>query len=81
MSTATIHQQAICAGGDHITLRLTVGANTFDFVYDVTDLTSPITAEERKMAVSVMTRFHCGGMSKTAAKAELQSPGISVVTS
>lgn len=81
MANATITMQAVCAGGEHVTVRLTVGAQNFDFVYDVSELNQAITAEERRQAVSIITRFHCGGMTKAGAKAELQSPGISVVTS
>lgn len=79
MATATIIRQAICAGGDHVTLRLTVGANTFDFMYDVTDLSLPITAEQRKEAVSVITRFHTGGMTKAQVRTAVQN-GITVTT-
>ena len=80
MATATISLQSVCAGGGHAVLRLTVGAQTFDYSYNMDDLREPITAEQRKEAVSVITRFHCGGMTKAQAATELQSPGISVVT-
>lgn len=81
MATAAITLQSVCAGGDHVKLRLTVGAQSFDFNYDVDELREPITAEQRRDAVSIITRFHCGGMTKAKAKTELTSPGISVVTS
>lgn len=81
MATAAITLQSVCAGGDHVKLRLTVGAQSFDFNYDVDELREPITAEQRRDAVSIITRFHCGGMTKAQAKTELTSPGISVVTS
>lgn len=81
MASGTITLQSVCAGGDHVSVRLTVGAQTFDYNYLIDDLNAPITAEDRRLAVSVITRFHCGGLTKAQAKAELQSPGISVVTS
>ncbi len=80
MASATITLQSVCAGGDHVVLRLTVGAQTFDFNYNIDDLNDPITPEERQQAVSIITRFHCGGMTKAQAKTELTSPGISVST-
>lgn len=80
MASATITLQSVCAGGDHIVLRLTIGAQNFDFPFGVDELRQAISAEERKEAVSVITRFHCGGMTKAQAKAELQSPGIAVTT-
>ena len=80
MATATITLQSVCAGGDHVVVRLTVGAQNFDFNYNVDELRDPITAQQRQEAVSIITRFHCGGMTKAQAKAELTSPGISVVT-
>lgn len=81
MATAAITLQSVCAGGDHCVVRLTVGAQSFDFPFNIDELNLPITADERRNAVSIITRFHCGGMTKVEAKAELQSPGISVVTS
>lgn len=81
MATATITMQSVCAGGDHVTVRLTVGAQNFDFNFGVDELRDPITADDRRLATSIMTRFHCQGMTKAQARAELQSPGISVVTS
>jgi hypothetical protein len=82
MATATITLQSVCgAGGEHCIIRLTVGANNFDFTFAISDLNNPITADERQLATSIITRFHCGGMTKLEAKAELQPPGISVVTS
>ena len=80
MATATISLQSVCAGGDHVTVRLTVGAQNFDYGYEISELNEPITAEQRKDAVSVITRFHCGGMTKAQAKAELTLPGIVVST-
>jgi len=81
MATATITLQSVCDGGDHVVLRLTVGANTFDYSYHVDELREVITEEQRRKAVSIITRFHCGGMTKAQAKAELQAPGIAVSTS
>ena len=81
MATATITLQSVCAGGNHVTVRLTVGAQNFDFTYMIDELDNPITAEERRLATSIITRFHCQGMTAAQAKAELVSPGISVVTS
>lgn len=81
MASATITLQAVCDGGDHATLRLTVGANTFDFTYEVDELRAGISAEQRREVVATIVRFHCGGMSKAQAKAELQNGGISVSTS
>lgn len=72
---------SVCAGGDHVTIRLTAGVQTFDFTYSIDELRESITAEQRREAVSVITRFHCQGMNKAQAKAELAAPGINVVTS
>lgn len=80
MASGTITLQSVCAGGDHVRLRLTVGGNNFDFDYEVEELRRTITAEERRAAVSAMVRFHCGGMTAVQARNELQSPGISVTT-
>lgn len=81
MASGTIVMQSVCAGGDHVVVRLTVGAQNFDFNFSVDELDQPITAAERRDAVSIITRFHCGGMTKAQTKTELTSPGISVVTS
>ena len=81
MATATISLQSVCAGGDHVTVRLTVGAQNFDYAYNVDELREAISSEQRKDAVLTIMRFHCGGMTKAQAKAELQSPGIAVSTS
>lgn len=81
MAAATITLQSVCAGGDHVVVRLTVGAQNFDFAYTISDLNNAITPEERQLATSIIARFHCGGMTKAQAKTELTSPGISVVTS
>lgn len=81
MATATITLQSVCAGGDHLVMRLTIGANNFD--YNVTDdeVRATITPAERRAAMLTMARFHCQGMTRAQAKAELDPPGISVVTS
>jgi len=81
MATATISLQSVCSGGEHCVVRLTVGAQNFDFSYPISELNNAITPEERRLATSIITRFHCGGMTKVQAKAELQSPGIAVSTS
>lgn len=81
MATGTIVLQSICAGGEHATVRLTVGAQNFDFTYGVGELDDPITAADRREAVKTIVRFHCGGMTAAQTRTELQSPGISVVTS
>ena len=81
MASATITLQSVCAGGDHVNVRLTVGAQNFDFNYGIDELRETITPEERRLATSVIARFHCQGMTKAQAKTELTSPGISVVTS
>ena len=80
MATATISLISICDGGEHCVVRLTVGANNFDYTYPVSELNDPIISEQRKDAVSVITRFHCGGMTKAQTKAELQPPGLLVTT-
>ena len=81
MASATIVLKSVCAGGDHVVVTLTVGAQSFDYNYDISELNEPITPEQRKLAVSVITRFHCGGMTKAETKTELQPPGIAVATS
>lgn len=81
MATGTIVLQSVCAGGDHVTIRLTVGAQTFDNTYNVDELRNAISADEIRAATSIITRFHCQGMTKAQAKTELQSPGIAVSTS
>jgi hypothetical protein len=81
LASATITLQSVCAGGDHVTLRLTVGAQTFDFHYGIDELRENISTDDRREAVRTITRFHCGGMTKAQAKAELQGTGISVATS
>lgn len=81
MASATITLLGVCPGGDHVNVRLTAGGQDFDFWYEIGELNNPITADERKSACSIITRFHCQGLTKAQAKAELQSPGISVVTS
>ncbi len=81
MASATITLQSICAGGEHCVVRLTVGAQDFDFNFPISELNNPISAEERKAATSIIARFHCGGLTKAQAKTELQSPGIAVSTS
>lgn len=81
MASATIVSTAICAGGDHVTTRTTIGASTFDYVWQIDDLRQALSADDVKTATSIMARFHCQGMTKAQAKAELVSPGISVVTS
>lgn len=81
MASASITLQSVCDGGDHVKLRLTVGANTFDFDYNIDELRQSITAEDRREAVLTITRFHCSGMTKAQAKTELESPGIQVTTS
>ncbi len=80
MASATITLQSACAGGDHLVVRLTVGANNFDFQYTMDEMRDTITAEERRAATSIIARFHCQGMTKAQARAELESPGISVST-
>jgi hypothetical protein len=81
MATATITTLGTCAGGDHVRIRFTVGANNFDYDYLIEELNEPISPEQRRIAISVFTRFHCTGMTKAETKTELQPPGISVVTS
>lgn len=80
MAEATITGIAVCAGGEHVTLRLTVGANNFDFVYAMDELTGGISAEDRRQATLIMAKFHCTGMNKSQARTALAG-GIDVVTS
>ncbi len=79
MASATISLLSACAGGEHVNVRLTVGANNFDFSFAIDQLRDAITAEERQLVTSVMARFHCQGMTKAEAKTELQA-GIQVTT-
>lgn len=81
MASATITLLNVCSGGEHVNVRLAVGAQNFDFSFPISDLIVPISAEERQIVTSVITRFHCQGLTKAQAKTELTSPGISVVTS
>ncbi len=79
MASATISLLSVCAGGEHVNVRLTVGANDFDFSYEVSELLETITAAERRQVTSIMSRFHCQGLTKAQAKAELLA-GIQVTT-
>lgn len=81
MATATIISTGVCAGGNHLGTRTTIGAQNFDHTWLIDDLRVALTAEDVYLATSILTRFHCQGMTKAQAKAELVSPGISVVTS
>lgn len=82
MATATITSVSYCPGGDHAVLRLTVGAQNFDFTFHVDEIVGlQITNVERRELLRLMAGFHCFGMTKAQTKAELASPGISVVTS
>lgn len=81
MASATIISTAICAGGEHVSTRTTIGAQTFDYQWTVDELRQALSTEDVKTATNIMMRFHCQGMTKAQAKAELVSPGISVVTS
>lgn len=80
MATGTITSLSVCPGGEHLNVRLAVGAQNFDFSYEIDELRAAITTDDRRAAVLAMIKFHCGGMTKVAARAQLASPGISVVT-
>lgn len=80
MATATITGISVCAGGEHVTLRLTIGANNFNFRYDMEELTGGIPMDDRRLATLIMAKFHCTGMTKAQARTALQG-GIDVVTS
>lgn len=80
MAEATITGVAVCAGGEHVTLRLTVGANNFDFRYDMEELVGGIGADDRRQAVLTIAKFHCTGMTKAQARTALAG-GVDVVTS
>lgn len=80
MSVADINLQEICGGGNHITLRLTVGAQTFDFPYMTDEVLGPIDQDMRRTFVLVASRFHCLGMTNAEARAAMQA-GITVTTS
>ncbi len=81
MASATITGIAQCDGGEHVTLRLTIGAQNFDFAYTMDEMLGGIPSEDRREAMLIMAKFHCSGMTKAQARTELVSPGISVVTS
>ncbi len=81
MASATITLQSVCAGGDHVVVRRTIGGNSVDFSFSVDQLREPITQVDQREALQTIIRFHCQGMTKAEAKAELEPPGISVVTS
>ncbi len=79
MASATISLLSVCTGGEHVNVRLAVGANDFDFSFEVAELLVAISPEERKQVTSIMSRFHCQGLTKVQAKAELLA-GIQVTT-
>ena len=79
MANATITGVAQCAGGDHVTLRLTVGAQNFDFVYHLDELLGGIPPDDRALATLVISKFHCTGMTKQQARTALAG-GVDVVT-
>lgn len=80
MAEATITGIAVCGGGEHVTLRLTVGANNFDFTYETAELIGGISADDRRQATLIMAKFHCIGMNKSQARTALAG-GVDVVTS
>lgn len=81
MASATIVGTGVCAGGNHVSTRTTVGAQTWDFQWTADELLQVLNDDEVKIATLLLARLHCRGMTKAQAKAELVSPGISVVTS
>lgn len=80
MASATITGLSVCDGGEHVTLRTSInGGSAFNESFTVTELRQPISADERRTAVSVMARFHCQNMTKAQAWADLVA-GVDVVT-
>ena len=80
MATATITGVHQCGGGEHVVLRLTIGANNFDFNYDMEDIIGGIPEEHRRLATLVIAKFHCSGMTKAQSRSALAA-GVDVVTS
>lgn len=79
MATANILLQNACAGGNHITLQLTIGANTFNYQFLADDLIVALSDEDRQRATLAMAKFHCRGMTRAEARTALMS-GITVTT-
>lgn len=73
MASVTAQLVAVCAGGDHATVRMTKGAQTRDVPMLVSDLRGPITAEDIETFVRVAFRLlaegKTGAQFKTAAQA------------
>jgi hypothetical protein len=80
MAAALIKLQSACAGGEHVVIRLTIGANNTDFNYQADDFVGPIASfEEKRVFALILSRWHCQGMTRAQMKAELQN-GIDVTT-
>lgn len=82
MASATIVFNSACPGGAHISLDVTINAGqTRTFSYTADEVRSAISVAEIREVALTMAKFHCGGMTRAQAKAELDPPGISVSTS
>jgi hypothetical protein len=79
MASATITGVHVCGGGEHVVLRLTVGAQNFDFSYEMDELIGGIPPDDRRLATLVIAKFHCTGMTKAQARTALAG-GVDVET-
>lgn len=77
MASVTIQVTAVCAGGDHATVRLTKGAQARDVTMLVPDLRSAITQDDIEAFCKVALKLHSEGKTLAQFKASVQA-GVTV---
>ena len=78
-TTVFFQRDSLCAGTGHIGINVTVNASpTFTRTYEVDELLSPITEDEKDAAIKVVLRMHFKGITKAAANAALIA-GVTLV--
>lgn len=79
MATLTFSNASVCAGGDHLSLDVSVnGGASRRVTYLVTDLRAVFSAEDREALALNVLKLHCMGRTAAQVRSEFQAGSVVV---